>query len=204
MKRLSLLALLSLLPLPLLANDADSCLDLGAKERTAYVITNGDSNTSCGDLADIRIAQESRAKGEEVVWFRIDDQTWVVRDPAVTAEAHRLFTEVNEIGRRQGEIGAKQGRLGAEQGRIGAEQARIGARQAAAALSGEPTGDYSDRMRELGERMSALGREQSKYGDQMSALGEKIKVGVAEAQKGLSTLLERAVKDGTAVRVRRV
>jgi len=204
MKRLSLLVLVLLVPLPLLANDADGCLDLGAKERTAYVITDGDSNASCGDLADVRIAHESRSKGEEVVWFRIDDQTWVVRDPAVTAEARRLFTEVNEIGRQQGEIGAKQGRLGAEQGRIGMEQARLGAKQAAAALSGEPARDDSNRMRELGDRMAALGREQSRYGRQMGALGEKMEAAVAEAQKGLSTLLERAMRDGTAVRVRRV
>src|SRR5262245_1389000 len=198
------LLLAALIPLPVLANDANSCLDLGAKERTAYVVMHGDTNTSCGDMDEIRVAHESAGKGRDAVWFRIDDATWIVRDGAVTAEALRLFDEVNEIGEQQGAIGAKQGRLGAEQGRIGAEQARIGAQQAAAALRNEPAPDYSDRMRELGDRMAALGREQSRYGDQMNALGDKIKVEVAEAQKGLSKLLDRAMKDGTAVRVTRL
>jgi bla regulator protein blaR1 len=189
--------LAALAPLPLLANDAGSCLDLGAHERSAYVISDGDGHTMCGDVGDVVIADGSRSKGEQIVWFRIDDATWVIRDPAVTAEARRLFDDVNEIGRQQGVIGAKQGR-------IGAEQARIGMKQASAALRNETAEDDSARMRELGDRMSLLGREQSKYGEQQSALGEKMRVEIAAAQKGLSLLLDRAMKDGTAVRVIRL
>jgi hypothetical protein len=59
-------------------------------------------------------------------------------------------------------------------------------------------------MRELGERMEALGREQGKYGEQMAALGEAMQRELAVAQRGLSQLLDRAMKDGTAVRVRRL
>jgi hypothetical protein len=206
MKRrlLTVAALFALIPLPLLANEPGSCLELGAKERTSYVITTGDGHTMCGDIGDVVYADESRPKGEEVVWFRIDDATWVIRDPAVNAEARRLFVQANEIGRKQGEIGAKQGRIGAEQGKIGAEQARIATKQATAALRNEPAGDSSDRMRELGERMEALGREQGKYGEQMAALGEAMQRELAVAQRGLSQLLDRAMKDGTAVRVRRL
>jgi bla regulator protein BlaR1 len=206
MKRrlLTAAALLTLIPLPLLANDPGSCLDLGAKERTSYVITTRDGHTMCGDVGDVVYADESRPKGEAVVWFRIDDGTWVIRDPAVNAEARRLFTQVNEIGRKQGEIGAKQGVLGAEQGRLGAEQAKIGTKQAVAALRDEPAEDYSARMRELGDRMAVLGREQGKYGEQMAALGEAMQRELAVAQRGLSQLLDRAMKDGTAVRVRRL
>jgi len=199
MKRRLLTAapLFALIPLPLLANEPGSCLELGAKERTSYVITTGDGHTMCGDIGDVVYADESRPKGEEVVWFRIDDATWVIRDPAVNAEARRLFVQANEIGRKQGEIGAKQGR-------IGAEQARIATKQATAALRNEPAGDSSDRMRELGERMEALGREQGRYGEQMAALGEAMQRELAVAQRGLSQLLDRAMKDGTAVRVRRL
>ena len=206
MKRLMLAcaAILTFIPLPLLANGPADCLDLGAKERSAYVVTDGDSNTCCGDVENVRIARESRGKGEEVIWFRLDDATWVVRDPAVTAEARRLFARVNEIGRQQGVIGAKQGRLGAEQGRIGAEQARIGVKQASAALRNEPGEDYSARMSELGDRMSALGREQSKYGEQINALGEELERELATAQRDLSRLLDKAMRDGTAVRVTRL
>jgi len=201
MKRrmLTVATLLTLIPLPLIAGD---CLDLGRD--TSYVVTDGDSNTMCGDVTNVRLAEESRPQGEEVVWLRIDGDTWVIRDPAVTAEARRLFEEVNQIGKEQGAIGAKQGAIGAKQGQIGAEQAKIAVKQASAALSNQPIEDTSARMTELGEKMAALGREQGVYGEQMAALGRRMTRAISEAQKRLSQLLDRAMKDGTAVRVRRL
>lgn len=186
---------------PALASDAGDCLEIGAARETAYVVANGDDSTICGELGDIDPMAEKHGKGDEAVWFRLDDATWVVRDPAVVAEAHALFVRVHEIGGKQGEIGAKQGRIGAEQGRLGTKTAEVALRNLGA---GEQTSQdareadaRSARMRELGKEMEGLGAQQSALGDQMTRE-------IATAQAGLSKLLEKAMKNGTAVRVRRL
>ena len=170
------------------------CLDLGRD--TAYVVTIGDNNTSCGDI-DVRDHDDS-------IWFRVDGKSWVVRDPAVIAEGRRLLEQVWDLGAKQGALGAKQGTLGAEQGRLGAEQGALGARQATAALRDEFIEDLSARMAELGRRQGELGRRQGELGRQQGELGRKMALAMSDASEGLSRLLEKAMKDGTAVRVSRL
>jgi hypothetical protein len=187
---------LALVPFAPALAGGEGCLDIPSTRSTAYQITDGDNSSSCGEI-DVK-------EREDAIWFRVDGQSWVVRDPAVVAEGQRLFARVSEIGAEQGKLGAKQGRLGAEQGRIGAEQGKIGARQAVAALRDEEVEDYGARMAELGEEMARLGRQQAVLGDQQRELGETMRREIAVAQKGLSRLLEKAMKDGTAVRASRL
>ena len=225
------IAALAMVPVRIVAKDPpDSrCLDIGSGEGNAYIITEGRSHSMCGDIGDVRRAEEHRHKGEDVIWFRVGGQDWVIRDGAVVVEARRLFAAVSKIGEQQAEIGAKQSRVGAEQARIGTEQGAIGTEQAieaqaqaelakkdeALAEAAERSRqaaldevkraergpkDASARMRELGERMSVLGRQQAELGEQQRVLGETMAREVAEAQRALSRLLERAMKDGTALR----
>jgi hypothetical protein len=130
------LAALAIVPVRLQAKDAgdERCLDIGSAKENAYIITDGNNHTMCGDVSDVRRADEQRHDGQDVIWFRVGDQDWVIHDPAVVAEARALFATVDAIGRRQSEIGAKQSFLGAEQSKIGMEQGTIGMRQAEVAL----------------------------------------------------------------------
>jgi hypothetical protein len=181
--------------------DWKNCLDLRSAARTAYIVTDRDGQTSCGDMNDNLIDAEARAAKDDSLWFRLDTETWVVRDPGVVASAQRQFAKVNEIGARQGAIGAKQGRIGAEQGVLGARQAalaisRMGSTDAPKDDPAEAEA-RSARMRELGEQMEGLGKIQS-------ALAEDLKRELNAAQAGLSKILDQAIKDGTAVRVRRL
>jgi beta-lactamase regulating signal transducer with metallopeptidase domain len=129
-------AALAFVPVRLQARDAgDSrCLDIGSSKDSAYVITNGDDHTVCGDVDEARRADEQRRSGQDVIWFRVGDQDWVVHDPAVVAKARALFATVEEIGERQAEIGVQQSLLGTEQSKIGMEQGDVGMRQAKIAL----------------------------------------------------------------------
>ena len=179
----------------------DECLEIGSARRTAYVVTNGENQTMCGEMGDLYAGGSKEDAGRDVVWFRLDDQSWVVRDPAVAGEARRLFEKVNEIGGRQGTLGAKQGRIGAEQGRLGAKQAEQALRRVS---TGEGSGEdpkaaeaRAERMRELGKQMEVLGQEQG-------VLGKQMREELTKAQAGLSRLLDQAINDGTAVRIRRL
>ena len=180
----------------------DDCLDLGRD--TAYVVTVGDHNMNCGNVPGVGLTSEKNSGREDSIWFRVDGQNWVVRDRAVVSEANRLLQEVWDLGEKQGALGAKQGKLGAEQGMLGAEQARIGMKQAAAALSAEPVEDVSARQAELGERQAELGRKQSALGEQQGELGKRMGLAMTEAKEGLSRLLEKSIKEGTAVRATRL
>ncbi|HZN56115.1 MAG TPA: M56 family metallopeptidase [Candidatus Polarisedimenticolaceae bacterium] len=248
------LAALAMVPIRLVAKEAGdrACLEIGSSKDTAYIITNGDSHTMCGPIEDIRLAEAQRRKGEDVIWFRADGETWVVRDAGVVAEARALFAAVDGIGQKQGAIGQKQAKFGMEQALLGLEQGQIGvqqgiearlraaiemrrkveedleraerdrveaARDDAEAESARKAdlerqlaqreaersqarsgNDIDARMRELAARMEVLGREQAELGEQQRALGERMIREVAEAQRALSELLERAMRDGTALR----
>jgi hypothetical protein len=252
-------AALAVVPVRLVAKESGEprCLDIGSRGDSAYIITDGHTHSMCGDTGDIAFADAQRRKGEDIVWFRVDGQDWVVRDPEVVKMARQYFAGVSKVGEEQAAIGAVQSKIGMEQSRIGFAQGTAGFAQAAAAQreaeialqkasedlarvgrsegTGESSGDAvrakrADRERQaaelkaeldkaraledagarkddtaasmdqLGARMEALGREQSALGEKQRVLGEKLSRELEEAQRALSQLLERAMRDGTAER----
>jgi hypothetical protein len=92
----------------------NDCLRIGSARVSAYFVMNGRSDTSCGDVDDMRRAAESEADGYQGVWFRLDGQEWVVRDPAVVTAARNLFRKVNELGKRMAIVGSEPSVLSAE------------------------------------------------------------------------------------------
>ena len=111
--------------------DSDTrCLEVGKDVETAYVITNGKSHAMCGDVADVRDAEKARGAGGDVIWFRVGNEKWVIRDPEAVAQGRRYFSSITEIGRMQSELGIEQARAGAEQAQGGMEQAKAGMEQA--------------------------------------------------------------------------
>jgi bla regulator protein BlaR1 len=243
---------LGMVPVRILAKEASGsrCLDIGSGKDSAYVITDGNSHSMCGDTDDVVTAIKARGNGGDVVWFRVDGQDWIVRDPSTVAEAQRLFHTVGEIGERQGAIGARQGEIGAQQSKIGMEQGAIGMRQAEVALAQAGVDltranqqrmkeqlapevdkearervekeiaerearleqlkqanhdvhseeDIKQRMSELSVRMQVLSRQQQALSDQQRVLSEHMSREIAEAQRALTELLERTMRNGTAIR----
>lgn len=200
-KLLVVTALLAPISSPALARDWDDCLDIRSARDTAYVITDGEHQTLCGEIRDLPLPPTAGVPRDSAVYFRLDEQTWVVRDPAVVAEARRLFRKVGAIGEQQGAIGAKQGAIGAEQGKIGVQQANLALSRLGSSNAPEDdaraAAERDARMRDLGEHMEVLSRQQS-------ALAGEMKRELARAQAGLSTLLGKAIQDGKAVPIRRL
>ena len=112
------------------SDEETHCLDIGKDVETAYVITNGKSHAMCGDVADVREAEAARGGGPDIVWFRIGDQRYVIRDPEAVAQARRYFGSITETAQMQSELAMEQARTGMEQARGGVEQANAGMEQA--------------------------------------------------------------------------
>jgi len=189
------------------------CLALGDRDSdTAYVITNGDSHTMCGGPADMRAAERGRIAGQDVVWFRIDDESWLIRDQATVAEAHKLFEAQTHAGRMQAELGGAQAQLGGRQAELGERQAKLGAMQSEIATSLAGTDRNLDlqakmrevqvRMEELSRQMGALNVMQRELGQQQRMLGDQMSQKAEEARGQLAELLRSAMRNGNAVRDR--
>ena len=125
-------AALAMVPVRLVAKETgvSPCLDLGTNEETAYVITNGKSHSMCGGVSDVREAERARGSGGDIIWFRVGDDRYVIRDPEAVAQGRRYFRAITEIGQKQSELGIEQSRIGQEQSEIGMEQASAGREQA--------------------------------------------------------------------------
>jgi beta-lactamase regulating signal transducer with metallopeptidase domain len=145
------------------------------------------------------------------------------------AEQGKLGAQQGALGAKQGEYGAQQGALGAKQGTLGSRMGQLGAKQAELAV--RDTRELTDAerrdlerehqeleiemekvskdMEKLGEEMAALGppmeelgKQMEPLGKEMEVLGQKMEEASRQAESQMRSLLERAVKDGTAETVK--
>jgi len=172
-------AALALVPVELVAKEADGrgCLGPGSGSHSAYVITDGDSHTMCGEITDVELADAQRKNGDDVIWFRVGDQDWVIRDKAAVDQARQLFSEVGAIGAQQGAIGRKQSLLGAQQSQIGMQQGAIGMKQA----------EVAERQAVIALRAASDAMRQSaRSGAQSAADVDAVRAQLAAAEKELA------------------
>ena len=74
-------------------------------------------------------ASERQTSADDSFWFRERGDTYVVRDPALVAEAQAAAQPLSEVGGEMGRVGAALGRNGAKMGRIGGRMGAIAARE---------------------------------------------------------------------------
>ena len=151
------------------------------------------------------------------------------RQGVIGEEQGRIGAEQAEMGMQQGEIGMRQAEIALKKAsiqldRVNQERGKELAGQDAEAVEAERAAEAAvekqiaqreaeleqlkqrkhdarmrtqeevgERMRDLGERMEALSRQQQ-------ALSEDMSREIVEAQRALSDMLERALRNGTAVR----
>ncbi len=153
----------------------------------SYAVVQAGSNTTIVSTRDADRRSLRRlidSSDEDALWFSIDDQSYVVTDPATVERARDLVAPLAEHGKRQGELGAQQGRLGAQQARIGAQQAKVGVRQAALALrrARGAARDREDtdqaRQSDLDRAMEELGRMQEDLSVMQQPLAGPTMVGI--------------------------
>lgn len=175
-------------------------------ELQGWAYLEGDSSNvvMTGSGSDWKALKALRAKeGGPLLWVRRDGKSYVVRDPALLAEAKKLLEPVNELGRKQGELGAKQGELGAQQGELGGRQGELGAQQgqlgaqqaglaaqqgllaAQQALLAAQQAQRGANQKDLDRKHAELEAQMEKLGDQIEALGrQQSELGERQAELG--------------------
>jgi bla regulator protein blaR1 len=194
----------------------------------SYVLLRGDNHTTMsGDMRELeRVKKLRQSPTDRLVWFRFDGREYVIRDPAMIAQAEATWKPVEVLGGEMGKLGGKQGELGAKQGEVGAEMGKLGGRMGE--LGGElgelearqPTTKAERKsirkrkraiereMHDLEDQMQAMQGQMSPYeapmlelGKQMEALGKKLEAASKKATIDFDAMLARAIANGTAKRL---
>ncbi len=204
----------------------------GYDDGMAWALIEGDlsSASGSGEAEDFDEARAIARKQGEVLWARIGDTRYVIRDHDLIRRAReavepsemlgreqgRIGQKQGEIGRRQGELGRRQGQLGRRQGMLGAEQARIQLRIERARDRGASTDGMEDRLRQISREMDGLSAEmeelsrlQNQLADQQQPLSEKQsemsrqqEKYQAELRTTMHELIQGAIREGKAETVR--
>ena len=136
----------------------------------------------------------------------------------VGAKQGAIGAKQGAVGAAQGAIGAKQGAIGAKQGQIGAQQAALAARQLARLSDSEQRevdaeherlakemASMNEEMAKLSAEMQHASQPLSQYGDEMRELSKEMEGlsrgmndAVAKANREMTELVERLIKEGIA------
>jgi beta-lactamase regulating signal transducer with metallopeptidase domain len=197
-------------PTPRAHSELQRCLYLDDAGSAAFVITERQGYTMCGEKSDVRAAERARRDGDDLIWFRLDGTTWVIRDPATIAEARELFARHHRIGQQQADLGKVQSEIGARQAEMGQRQAEMALAQARMALdqalaqSGQiaatKMAEMSEHVKEVQRQMGLLDQQQAELSRLQSELSDGMLEDAVESQRRLSLLLKGAMDDGRAER----
>ena len=185
----------------LLAFASVQAMGAESADRLSYVlfVGNDGSSTMSGSTDDFRRAKALRNGNAPLLYVRQDGTAYVIRDPAILAQAEAIMAPQQELGRRQGALGRQQGELGRQQGALGREQGRLGRLMADARMS--EIGDLGRQQGELGRQQGELGRQQGELGRRQGELGRE-QARVAElAQPQFRALVAEAIRRRVAQRV---
>jgi hypothetical protein len=141
--------------------------------------------------------------GKRFAYFAREGRKYVIRDLATLDRLEAIYSPQAILGTQQGSLGTKQAALGTQQAAIGMEQARIGMEQARNA-SNSDSARYQElvrRQNELSEKQNELGRKQDEMGRKQSALGSKQEEAAREAEQKVKSVLDEAIRRGTATEV---
>jgi chromosome segregation ATPase len=178
----------------------DRCLDLDGAKDTSFVIIHGNTLTMCGDKHDVRAANRARSGDEDLLWFRVDGQDWVIRNPSTIAQALDLFQPESELDRRMETLDGMQEELSRQQERLGEEEGKLS--EARDSLDDAKAEDgLSRRLEAIGRQLEGLDRELTELDSKQSSLADEASVLAAEAQTGMSNVLRDAMANGVARRL---
>jgi bla regulator protein BlaR1 len=163
-----------------------------------YFAAASQSSTMSGSTGDWNRAKALRVRREGLLYFRLGNSAYVIRDAATLKRAEAILAPQRALGEQQAELGSRQAALGRQQAALGQQQARLG-RQARHEHDGDAVGARQDVLSAqqnvlsmqqdgLSARQDGLSREQERVGGQVDA--------------GLRALFIDAVRSGLAQRVK--
>ncbi len=201
-RRAAAVALMALSGVSALALPSATARGAEVADRDGYVLltsSRGHDAVMSGTTEDLRRARALRTAGGALLYVRQGGHAYVVRDPALLAQAKSFFEPQEVIGGRQAELGLRQSALGSRQSALGAQQARLGAQQAG--VSGQRADDLGRQQDALGRQQGELGRQQNSLGRQQDTLGREQDRLAREAEAKLHALFDNALRQGVAQRV---
>jgi beta-lactamase regulating signal transducer with metallopeptidase domain len=149
-------------------------LHVGKSPRDAYALVRkgSDGVTMSGSTDDLRaIKSAQRSLVGDFVWFRRNDKTYVVTDPAIVARAEEAWRESNKLGAQMEALGDQMEVHGAKMEALGAQMEKLSAGN-----------EHSAAMEAAAQRMEVLAKQQRALAAQQSQLAAKMVKG-NEAQR---------------------
>jgi len=157
-------------------------IDSDSSREAFAIIRNGtDGMIMSGSTRDTHAIEEARARLDaDFLWFRRDDQAYVVTDPSLVARAEAAWRDSNALG-------SQMEALGREMEGHGAKMAALGGRMDALAGAHQP----SPAMRQAQERMQSLAEEQQQLAGQQLKLARDMRKADDAERKALEAKSER-------------
>lgn len=178
-----------------------------------------DETTRMSDMSGLESLDELRDRyGDNFIYFRDDDDRYVVRDPELIDRADRAGLKVKMYGKElgmlarvkvQGAMGSRK--LAKKMAALGRRQAELGQEIARRSMNGEPTERLERDLEELSEEMESL-REKLHAGEatvsetrelerRSEALSRRIEKAAREAEEEMRDILHDAKARRLAKRV---
>ncbi len=172
---------------------------------------HGRIQTDAGSSAVARMSAAERGSGD-VLLFEDDGAIYAVTDAELIDQAGELVDTATDAGQQQAEFGRQRAELGRQHGEIGRQQGAIGRQMGELASEharhGGSDEDYQKAMAALQQQMDELSKGHELLGLEEAKLSiEQEQVKQAQwhdaGQVGgrLAALLDRARRDGTAVKI---
>jgi septal ring factor EnvC (AmiA/AmiB activator) len=197
----------------------------------SFILVNqgGEGLSGSGDRTDfVEAGRLGKTSDSDLLWARLDDNTYVIRDQATVEKARKAMEPVkalsgqqsalgdqqSKLGDQQSALGDKQSALGDQQSDLGDRQARISEKIADRQAKGSPIDDLEreldkieqqqeDLQRQqdaLQRQQDALQRQQEPLQRQQEALGAQCDKLSRKMNDDIEALVREAVKSGLAVR----
>lgn len=175
-----------------------------ARSGDAYVLVHGGKTMmsgSFGDLADLRSNHAS-----PFLWFRRSGRSFVISDPRVIARAEALFEPLRALEPEQEEVSRVEAALDEEEEALDREEERIDLASDEAEDDDDERGDDASATADLerdrravAERRAELRPRQAEAERREHELDRREESLEQEAERGLWSLLDASVADGSAV-----
>ena len=165
-----------------------ACLDLPHAERSAYAVRLGDRMWACGD-------NDALTESGDLIWFRVDERTGVIRSREDLDEAVEIFRPVRESGDRLDGLREKRDEYAAEQVLLTEQVRRLVEKRQRYAPASEKNLAITDELGAAETRRKTVAETLARLDREEEALREQNRQALDRAGFRLTLLIERFLSD---------
>jgi beta-lactamase regulating signal transducer with metallopeptidase domain len=189
------------------------CLDMGDPKKSAYVIVSGDTGRLCGDPSLLPSPRSLSPQKQDVIIFRVDDETYVISDQAAIDETlavfmansalpeaeARLADERAVLHERQAAMTERQMELAEAQARAADELVRVNEMKKAEIDARTP--ELARKSEMAAENLARIENERVRTSEQRSKIAAELDAHAAMTQDQISRMIREAMRNGTARKI---